>query len=94
MPRQHTEPALHLDRSSGAPLTVQLAAALRAAVADGSLAEGERLPSSRSLAARLGVSRTVVTDAFQQLYAEGWLEGRHGSGTFVAPGAAPAPAEP
>ena len=30
------------------------------------------------------MSRTVVTDAFQQLYAEGWLEGRHGSGTYVA----------
>lgn len=94
MPRQHTEPALHLDRSSGTPLTVQLATALRAAIAGGSPAPGERLPSSRSLAAQLGVSRTVVTDAYQQLYAEGWLEGRHGSGTFVAPGAAPAPAEP
>ncbi|MFL1379624.1 MocR-like pyridoxine biosynthesis transcription factor PdxR [Nocardiopsis protaetiae] len=94
MPRQHAEPALHLDRSDGAPLTLQLAAALRAAMAGGSLTPGERLPSSRTLAAQLGVSRTVVTDAYQQLYAEGWLEGRHGSGTFVAPGAAPAPAEP
>jgi GntR family transcriptional regulator/MocR family aminotransferase len=45
---------------------------------------GERLPSSRELARLLGVSRTVVTEAFQQLYAEGWLEGRHGSGTYVA----------
>ncbi|CAL9372869.1 Histidinol-phosphate aminotransferase [Nocardiopsis dassonvillei] len=94
MTRQHAEPALHLDRSGGAPLTVQLAAALRAAVTDGSLAPGERLPSSRALAAQLGVGRTVVTDAYQQLYAEGWLEGRHGSGTYVAPGAAPAPAAP
>jgi GntR family transcriptional regulator/MocR family aminotransferase len=58
-----------------------------------------RLPSSRGLAAQLGVSRTVVTEAYQQLYAEGWLEGRHGSGTFVAametPAAVPAaPREP
>src|SRR4051812_31310261 len=49
----------------------------------GALRTGERLPSSRALAALLGVSRTVVTDAFQQLYAEGWLDGRHGSGTYV-----------
>jgi GntR family transcriptional regulator/MocR family aminotransferase len=50
----------------------------------GRLAAGERLPSSRALAAALGVSRTVVTETYQQLYAEGWLDGRHGSGTFVA----------
>ncbi|MDT0328467.1 MocR-like pyridoxine biosynthesis transcription factor PdxR [Nocardiopsis lambiniae] len=93
MPRHHAEPALRLDRADAVPLTVQLAAALRAAMSDGSLVPGERLPSSRTLAAQLAVSRTVVTDAYQQLYAEGWLEGRHGSGTFVAPGAAPAPVE-
>ena len=54
---------------------------------DGRLAAGERLPASRVLAASLGVSRTVVTAAYGQLYAEGWLEGRHGSGTYVAAGA-------
>ena len=36
------------------------------------------------LAATLGVSRTVVTNAYARLFAEGWLEGRHGSGTYVA----------
>jgi GntR family transcriptional regulator/MocR family aminotransferase len=51
---------------------------------EGRLAAGERLPSSRALAATLQVSRTVVTETYQQLYAEGWLDGRHGSGTFVA----------
>ena len=94
MSRQHAEPALHLERGNGTPLPLQLASALRTAVADGSLTPGDRLPSSRVLAAQLGVGRSVVTDAYQQLYAEGWLEGRHGSGTFVAPGAAPAPSEP
>src|SRR4051812_25802764 len=60
---------------------------------DGRVRAGERLPSSRALASALGVSRTVVTAAYEQLYAEGWLEGRHGSGTYVAdiaPGAASA----
>ena len=75
------------DREDGAPLTTQIAAQLREALADGRLAPGERLPSSRALAATLGVSRTVVTAAYTQLFAEGWLDGRHGSGTYVAAGA-------
>src|SRR5262245_60127184 len=53
---------------------------------DGQLTAGERLPSTRALAATLGVSRTVVTGAYAQLFAEGWIEGRHGSGTYVADG--------
>ncbi|MEU8245975.1 PLP-dependent aminotransferase family protein [Nonomuraea sp. NPDC048916] len=73
-----------LSRRSAVPLSTQLAGWLREAMLAGTLAPGERLPSSRGLAAQLGVSRTVITEAFQQLYAEGWLEGRHGSGTFVA----------
>ncbi|RAY11946.1 PLP-dependent aminotransferase family protein [Actinomadura craniellae] len=83
-------------------MTVQVAAQLRAAMREGRLTAGERLPSSRRLAAALGVSRTVVTEAYEQLYAEGWLVGRHGSGTYVAdvlavPAGdppAPPPAEP
>ncbi len=83
MPRRLTEVPVRLDRSGPTPLTTQLSGALREAMASGALLAGERLPSSRTLAAQLGVSRTVVTDAYQQLYAEGWLDGRHGSGTFV-----------
>ncbi|MFC9939672.1 MULTISPECIES: MocR-like pyridoxine biosynthesis transcription factor PdxR [Nocardiopsis] len=82
--RPDVDPVLRLDRSAAEPLTAQLASGLREAMVSEALRPGERLPSSRALAARLGVSRTVVTDAYQQLYAEGWLEGRHGSGTFVA----------
>jgi GntR family transcriptional regulator/MocR family aminotransferase len=81
------ELALAADRHAGLPLTEQIAAQLRDVLTGGRLAAGERLPSSRALAAALGVSRTVVTAAYTQLFAEGWLEGRHGSGTYVAPGA-------
>ncbi|WP_244461260.1 GntR family transcriptional regulator, partial [Microbispora triticiradicis] len=78
-----------VDRAAPAPLAVQVAAQLREAMRTGGLKAGERLPSTRRLAVLLGVSRTVVTDAYQQLYAEGWLEGRHGSGTYVAEDALP-----
>jgi GntR family transcriptional regulator/MocR family aminotransferase len=79
-----------VDRAASAPLAVQVAAQLQAAVTGGALRAGDRLPSSRDLAATLGVSRTVVTNAYARLFAEGWLEGRHGSGTYVAAGTVPA----
>lgn len=60
-----------------------LEAALRAAVRDGRLATGARLPSSRTLAADLGIARNSVADVFAQLAAEGWLEARVGAGTWV-----------
>lgn len=87
---------LTVDRGSARPMAVQVADGLRAAAADGRLRGGDRLPSSRALAGRLGVSRTVVTAAYDQLHAEGWLTGRHGSGTFLtaAPVPAPEPADP
>jgi GntR family transcriptional regulator / MocR family aminotransferase len=86
--RVSVEPPLVLDRDGPVPMAVQITGQLRAAVAGNRLRAGDRLPSSRSLAASLGVSRTVVTNAYLQLFAEGWLEGRHGSGTYVAQGAA------
>ncbi|GAB1824070.1 MocR-like pyridoxine biosynthesis transcription factor PdxR [Herbidospora sp. RD11066] len=73
-----------VDRNSRVPLVTQVGDQLRAAMRNGQLTAGSRLPSSRALAGLLGVSRTVVTEAYQQLYAEGWLDGRHGSGTYVA----------
>jgi GntR family transcriptional regulator/MocR family aminotransferase len=75
---------LVVDRADPSSLSAQLVAQLRAAVTSGVVLAGERLPSSRELAATLGVSRTVVTTAYTQLFAEGWLEGRHGAGTYVA----------
>ena len=58
--------------------------ALRQAIADGVLTPGVRLPSTRALAADLGIARGVVVEVFEQLTAEGWLTARHGSGTTVA----------
>lgn len=66
------------------PGVPRLSAALRSAVTRGRLAPGERLPSSRVLAQDLGVSRWLVTEAYAQLEAEGYLTGRTGSGTYVA----------
>ncbi len=65
--------------------------ALRAAVRSRRVTSGTRLPSTRVLARDLGVSRRLVVEAYEQLVAEGWLEARQGSGTFVAH-AAPADA--
>jgi GntR family transcriptional regulator / MocR family aminotransferase len=83
---------LAAERAAPAPLSVQIVGQLRTAMSDGRLAAGERLPSTRALATTLGVSRTVVTGAYAQLFAEGWIEGRHGSGTYVADGASRADA--
>ncbi|WP_063991907.1 MULTISPECIES: PLP-dependent aminotransferase family protein [unclassified Streptomyces] len=57
--------------------------ALREAVRSGRLAAGTRLPSTRELAADLGVSRGLVTEAYEQLTAEGYLRSGRGSGTWV-----------
>ena len=93
-----THPALlvALDPARPEPLRRQLAGELREAIRAGRLRTGVRLPASRALAAQLGVSRGVVTDAYEQLTAEGWLAARRGAGTVVAaaPAAEPAPAEP
>ena len=77
---------LHVD-VGGPRVRAGLEAALREAVRSGRLAPGTRLPSSRSLAADLGVARNTVAGAYEQLVAEGWLVARHGSGTRVAPSA-------
>ncbi|MGI5400477.1 PLP-dependent aminotransferase family protein [Streptomyces sp. CA-135486] len=60
-----------------------LQSALRDAVRAGRLAAGTRLPSTRELAADLGVSRGLVTEAYEQLTAEGYLRSDRGSGTWV-----------
>jgi GntR family transcriptional regulator/MocR family aminotransferase len=71
-PRAH-ELLVEFDRAGHEPLRRQLERSLRAGIADGSLPEGTRLPSSRSLAEQLGVSRGVVVDAYEQLAAQGFL---------------------
>jgi GntR family transcriptional regulator / MocR family aminotransferase len=75
---------LTLDRAAAEPLHRQLCDGLRAAIRTGRLTPQTRMPSTRVLAADLGVSRRLVVDAYSQLVAEGFLLSRHGSGTRVA----------
>lgn len=70
------------------PLRDRLEAAIRDAVSDGRIPAGAALPPSRTLAETLGVSRWVVTEAYGQLVAEGFLESRVGSATRVPVGSA------
>ncbi|KAH0442098.1 PLP-dependent aminotransferase family protein [Paraburkholderia fungorum] len=72
-------------RPDGMPLQRWLYDELRAAILAGRLAPGARLPSSRDLAARSGLSRGTVLGVFSQLAAEGYLTGAVGRGSFVAP---------
>jgi GntR family transcriptional regulator / MocR family aminotransferase len=74
---------LHLDLA-GTRVRAALESALRDAVASGRLRPDVRLPSSRALAADLGIARNTVADAYGQLVAEGWLTAVQGSGTRVA----------
>ncbi len=75
---------LHLEPGTGTGRRSGLERALRDAIRSGRLAPRARLPSSRALAADLGLSRGTVSAAFDQLVAEGYLTARHGSGTTVS----------
>jgi GntR family transcriptional regulator/MocR family aminotransferase len=74
-----------LEGRSSVPMFRQVYESLRGAALCGRLAAGARVPATRTLAAELGVSRNTVLNAYDQLLAEGYLVGRTGSGTFVAP---------
>ena len=76
---------MYLDLDGSGPLHGQLTRALKSAMCSGSVHAGSRLPPSRLLARELGISRNTVLAAYQQLQAEGFLDGRTGSGSFVAP---------
>ncbi|ANZ15826.1 GntR family transcriptional regulator [Streptomyces noursei ATCC 11455] len=84
---------IDVSRNSALPLTAQIESTLRRDIAAGVLHPGTPLPSSRQLAEDLGVSRSVVVEAYGRLIAEGYLEAVRGSGTRVAPHTAP-PAPP
>jgi GntR family transcriptional regulator/MocR family aminotransferase len=73
-----------LERGGRLSLREQLERPLRDAIRDGRLGAGARLPSSRALSTELGVSRGVVTAAYDQLVAEGYLETRQGAPVRVA----------
>jgi GntR family transcriptional regulator/MocR family aminotransferase len=85
---------VELDHHGERPLYEQLERALRDAIRDGRLPAGARLPSSRALAAELGISRGVVTSAYDQLAAEGYLETRQGAPVRVSRGVRAQPPRP
>jgi 2-aminoadipate transaminase len=103
--RQHTShstrplftAAIHtlikLERNNGLPLYRQICQQLREAILSGELAEGTRLPTERALANELGVNRTTVMNAYNELASEGLIEGHVGRGTLVRRNHFPQPDE-
>jgi len=77
---------LKLNPDSGLPLYVQIAAAVRRALADGEVAEGDRLPAARDLAQSLDVNMHTVLRAYKDLREEGVIELRRGRGAIVRQG--------
>ncbi|KYC40161.1 aspartate aminotransferase [Scytonema hofmannii PCC 7110] len=75
--------AITINSNSPVPLHQQLYEELRQAILNGRLLPGGRIPSTRQLAKSLGISRTTVTQTYDQLLSEGYLETVVGSGTFV-----------
>jgi len=75
-----------LDFSSRIPLYVQIKNFLSEEILSGSLEANNRLPSTRRLAAELGVNRITIANAYTELESEGLVYGRSGSGTYVSPG--------
>lgn len=74
-----------VEKATGKPLYVQICDALRRQIIARYMTPGSRLPSSRNYAIELGVSRTSVVAAYEQLQAEGYIESRRGSGCYVTP---------
>ncbi|NEZ55701.1 PLP-dependent aminotransferase family protein [Adonisia turfae] len=77
------ELALVIDAALSEPLHQQVYSQLRWAILSGRLVSGQRLPASRTLARTLGLSRTTVTQGYDQLISEGYLQTRRGAGTYV-----------
>ena len=75
--------ALSIDRSAPEPVFEQICAEIRRRVISGELAEGTLLPPTRVFATELGVSRSTIVTAYEQLVAEGYLDSRRGSGHRV-----------
>ena len=77
--------AFEVIRDNDTPLFRQLYLQLRSAILSRRLRPGTKLPSTRELASQLGVSRSAAVAAYEQLLAEGYTSGRHGSGTYISP---------
>ncbi len=76
-------PIFQIDRTLAVPLFEQICASLRRRIISGDLLEGTKLPPTRAMASELGVSRSTVVTAYEQLVAEGYLSGVQGSGYKV-----------
>lgn len=87
-------PVIAVDRSASSPLHRQIYDGFRSAVVRRDLRPGQRVPSSRDLAAELGISRIPVLNAYAQLIAEGYFESRTGAGTFVSESLEDSPVAP
>ncbi len=85
---------LRLDRDSASPLYRQVCDQIRAWIASGELAPGEKLPPSRDLAETLGINRNTIASAYDELAKAGDVRSHVGQGTFVAPGAVESPRAP
>ena len=85
MPKRTTAFTLALPpRDPRTPVAHWLSTALRTEILDGRLRPGARLPATRDLARQYGLSRGTIVSAFDQLKAEGYVEGSVGSGTYVS----------
>src|SRR5918999_3703510 len=85
MPKRTSALPLALpQRSSSAPASQWLSSALRTEILEGRLRPGARLPATRDLARQYGLSRGTIVSAFDQLKAEGYVDGSVGSGTYVS----------
>lgn len=82
--------SLKIEPDDELPLYRQLVRQLREQILSGALPPGARLPSSRQLAHTYGIARVTATQAYSQLAAEGYVEARSGSGTYVTPQLQPA----
>ena len=72
-----------IDPDSSVPLTRQIYEFWRAGIVSGRFPRGERVPSTRDVAAALGISRGTVAEAYEQLMSEGYFQAVRGSGTYV-----------
>ncbi len=88
-------PVIEVDRTSSKPLHRQIYDGFRESIIRGDMLAGQQIPSTRSFAVEMGISRIPVLNAYAQLMAEGYFESRMGAGTFVSStlpeGLAPSP---
>ncbi|QAY72509.1 PLP-dependent aminotransferase family protein [Agromyces protaetiae] len=77
-------PILAIDRDDARPLGAQLVEGIRRGILSGALAPGDPMPSTRAFATELGVSRSSIVAAYEQLVGEGYLDARQGAPTRVA----------